>query len=44
VEEQPDVALVGGMAALEREGDGGGDEIDEQESDEVDDELFETRG
>ena len=40
VEEEPAVALVGGMAALEREGDRGGDEVDDEEAEEVDDAAF----
>ena len=42
VEEQPAVALVGGMAALQAEGDRRGDEVDEQEAEEVGQQLFEA--
>ena len=44
VEEQPAVAFVGGMAALQAEGDRRGDEVDEQEAEEVDQQLFEAGG
>ena len=40
VEEQPAVAFVGGMAALQAEGDRRGDEVDEQEAEEVGQQLF----
>src|SRR5208282_4057437 len=40
VEEQPAVALVGRMAALQAEGDRRGNEVDEQEGSEVSQKLF----
>ena len=40
VEEQPAVALVGGVTPLQAEGHRGGDEVDEQEAKEVDHQLF----
>jgi hypothetical protein len=44
VEEQPEVALVGGMAALQRESDRGGDEVDDHEGGKVDQQLYEFAG
>src|SRR5208283_4604475 len=44
VEEEPAVALVCRMTALQREGCRGGDEVDEQEGEEVGDELFKAGG
>ena len=40
VEEQPAVALVGGWRRSRLEGDRRGDEVDEQEAEEVDQQLF----
>ena len=42
VEEQPTVALVGRVAAFEAKGDGGRDEIDQQEGAEVGEQLFQA--
>jgi len=44
VEEEPAIALVGWMAAFEREGDRGGNEVNDEEAEEVEDELFEVGG
>jgi hypothetical protein len=41
VEQQPAVAFVGGVAALQREGHRRGDEVDEQEAAEVEQQLLE---
>jgi len=40
VEQQPLVALVGGVRALKTECDGRGDEVDDQEAEEVGEQLF----
>ncbi len=42
VEEQPGVALAGGVLPFEREGEGGGGEVDEQEGEEEDQQLVEA--
>ena len=44
MKEQPSVALVGWVAALETEGGSGSDEVDQQEPEEVDDEFLEAGG
>ena len=44
VEEEPVVSLVGGMAALQREGDRGGDEVDDHEAEEEDQQPVEVGG
>ncbi len=44
VEEQPSVALVGGVAALQRKAMARGDKVDEQKCAEVGEQLFEARG
>jgi len=42
VEEEPAVALVGGMTTLEAEGGRRGDEVDDEKAEEVNHELLET--
>ena len=44
MEEQPAVALAGGVFALEAEGEGRGDEVDDQEGEEEGEELEAGRG
>ena len=41
VEEQPGVAFAGGVFALEREGEGGGGEVDDEEGEEEGEQLVE---
>ena len=42
--EQPAVAFAGGVFAFEREGQGGGGEVDDQEGDEEGQQLVEAVG
>ena len=44
VEEEPSVALVGGVAALQREGQRGGNEVEKQEAHKEDKQLFKAGG